>query len=59
MEVEVSLLGSYGRQSLYEHMMPEELEKGIRLNSSKSLTSGLHLVSIRQENLRMQKLILK
>jgi hypothetical protein len=60
MEVEVMLLDAYGKQYIYELVMPEELEKGIALISNKNLASGLYLVSVKQGSTRMQKkLILK
>ncbi|MEK6479894.1 hypothetical protein WJR50_20290 [Catalinimonas sp. 4WD22] len=60
MEVEVMLLDAYGKQYIYELVMPEELEKGLALKQNLNLASGLYLVSIKQGSLRMQqKLILK
>ncbi|WPP48869.1 T9SS type A sorting domain-containing protein [Catalinimonas niigatensis] len=59
-QVEVSLSDIYGKQYLYEQVMPEDLEKGISIKQNMSLPNGVYLVSIRQGDIRIQKkLILK
>ncbi|WPP48868.1 beta strand repeat-containing protein [Catalinimonas niigatensis] len=59
-QAEVSLSDIYGKQYLYERVMPEELEIGIKMIHSLKVPDGLYLVSVRQDKIWIQKkLILK